>query len=125
MNARSKKVGTPAPIMALAFMLIAAIISFEAAYFSGLHLHILADGRVVVHSHPIDASHKGTHHHTKREFTFLSALGNLIKITQLDFGVLPVVITSLLYFIDITEEGVFSYLATGVLNDRSPPAVNS
>lgn len=45
-----------------------------------LHLHVLSDGRLVVHSHPVqkdDPASRG-HHHSRYEYSVLASLGKIL-----------------------------------------------
>ncbi|MCK4605704.1 MAG: hypothetical protein KAU35_00265 [candidate division Zixibacteria bacterium] len=54
------------------------MIAFIAGTLTSLHLHVLPDGRVVVHSHAQPESDSGTrHNHTDQEYKFFAALSQL------------------------------------------------
>ena len=108
------------------FVLILSIAGFSAASLVSLHLHILPDGRVVVHSHShSDTGNKtGRHHnHTQREYTVLSAVNHaLSKFTLLTVDV-PVLFYTIWYIIPF---GIDFYLPFSFIRNvtgRSPPSL--
>ncbi len=61
---------------------ILALTAFQVALFSSLHLHVLTDGRVTVHSHAVPDTRSGeSHQHSAKELPFLQALNRLLDKT--------------------------------------------
>jgi hypothetical protein len=64
-----------------AFLLIGAVFIFVISRTANLHIHKLADGTVIVHSHPYDKttddSPYKSHHHNDKEFSFIQTLNVL------------------------------------------------
>lgn len=60
----------------VAILLVVAIGFFVFNKVSNMHMHKMADGTIVVHSHPYNKSADNdpykSHHHTKSELTFFS-----------------------------------------------------
>lgn len=62
----------------IAALVALAIISFKATSLLTFHIHVLPDGRVIAHSHPLPGSndHEERHKHTSWEYIFLDAVGH-------------------------------------------------
>ncbi len=67
---------------ATAVCAILALAAFQVALFSSLHLHVLTDGGVTVHSHAVPDTDSGkSHQHSAKELPFLQALNRLLDKT--------------------------------------------
>ena len=63
----------------VALLLICALTSFQVATMLSMHSHVLADGRIVVHSHAThESGSNGNHSHTDQEFVYLAHAGRLL-----------------------------------------------
>ena len=112
---------------AAAILVVLTIVSFNAASVIDLHLHTLGDGRVVVHSHPVDKDDEGgsQHQHTANEYAVLNTLGKLLQVDNIWSGWTPVSIQSAVSCIEFFQEKIFSHLVAGMVDERSPPKITS
>ena len=63
----------------VAILVLLAVTGFGAALLATLHYHVLADGLVVAHSHPLpDDNHRKTHKHTRQEYVELDAAAQIL-----------------------------------------------
>lgn len=114
-------------VRAIAVFVVLAIVIFITANVLGLHLHVLPDGRVVVHSHPVDGGDEGKsrHQHTEHEYAVLSALRRPLQVHSLEAGCSTVGIEPVSPLI---ERSVANVISPGVArsdSNRSPPIVIS
>ena len=114
-------------IRAMAILVILAVAIFDTAYVLGLHIHVLPDGRVVTHSHPIDRSEESgsQHQHSDYEYAVLTASGRVIQADCLHIGWSPVYIELATSWIELPDDNVISGLVSSSLNMRGPPKVIS
>ena len=66
-------------IFAYIFVLILLLTVINNTFF--LHVHHMPDGRIIVHSHPIQSSentNNALHHHTKAELLFIKILNQFV-----------------------------------------------
>ncbi len=63
-----------------ALLLVFAIVSFNVGQMHGLHLHVLENGRVIVHSHPVNDGdrHGDRHAHSTHSYTVIGAVGKIL-----------------------------------------------
>ena len=112
---------------ALAIIVVLSTVGFIAASVICLHLHVLPDGRVVVHNHPVhkDEENGSKHQHTADQYAILTALGNLLQ--GYDFLIFwaPVSITLAFSWICLCSDIAVSYLVVGDVHTRAPPKVTS
>jgi len=61
-----------------------ALVSANAAYITGLHIHILPDGKVIVHSHPLEKNRTpgNQHRHSSIDLAVLTSSGKLLLTTE-------------------------------------------
>ena len=114
-------------VRAIAVFVVLAIVIFITANVLGLHLHVLPDGRVVVHSHPVDGGDEGKsqHQHTEHEYAVLSALGGPLQVHSLEAGWSMVCIEPVSPLIEFSGESVISPVVARSDSNRSPPIVIS
>ena len=63
----------------IALSVLCTISSFQAVRLTTMHLHVLEDGRIVVHSHTLPNSEsKDNHKHTDQDYQHFAAIGKLI-----------------------------------------------
>ena len=108
---------------ALALLLIVAMLTVGIASVVGLHLHVLPDGRLVVHSHPV-SNRSSQHHHSSHEFALLDAAAHIFQ------GDLPSVAADLLpepvllYTLQAAHGAQRAPLDIISLADRAPPVLS-
>ena len=111
----------------VAVLVIISLATFRTAIFLTLHVHVLPDGRVVVHSHPVDKEEeqKSHHEHTDSEYALLTALGHLpqseaaeLRWSQPCFEPVPT-------RIEATGENLISPPIAGSPDKRAPPQITS
>ena len=114
-----------AKIIAVAVVL--AIASFSVASVLSLHLHILPDGRAVVHSHPFkkDRGEGARHHHTDHDYAVISVLAKVLLSAMQDLGWTSLHQYTCSSRLDQFEETAVSFVDTTSPNKRSPPSVIS
>jgi hypothetical protein len=111
-------------VKALVVVVFAAVATFNVSYFLGLHLHVLPDGRTVVHSHPVDQnSQDGTHQHSANELAFLAGFAKLLLVDETEphsvcIPFVPCAFTAP----DLETTNVVGYDGDSP-HKRSPPAV--
>jgi len=112
-------------VRAIAVFIVLAIVIFITASVLGLHLHVLPDGRVVVHSHPVDGGDEGRsrHQHTEHEYAVLSALGRPLQVHSLETGWSIVSIDPVSSLIEFSGESVTFPVVARSDSNRSPPVV--
>ena len=109
---------------ALALLLIATLLTTGIASVVGLHLHVLPDGRLVVHSHPV-SNRSSQHHHSSHEFALLDAATH-----HLFYGDLPMVaaapspVSALLYVLQPSHGAFRAPLDVITFADRAPPILS-
>ena len=114
-------------VRAIAVLVVFAVALFVTANVTGLHLHVLPDGRVVVHSHPVDRDGEGgsRHRHTEHEYAVLSALGKPLQVHSFETGWSTVCIEPVIYWIELFGENVSTPVVVRSDSNRSPPIVIS
>jgi len=112
---------------AAAIIVVLSIGGFIAASVICLHLHVLPDGRVVVHSHPLhkDEDNGSKHQHTAHQYAILTALGNLLQGYAFSICWTPVSIALVSSLVDLYSDNAVSYLVVGCINQRAPPQFTS
>ncbi len=115
------------PFRAAAIIVVLSIVGFIAVSVVCLHLHVLPDGRVVVHSHPVhkDDENGSKHQHTAHQYAILTALGNLLQ--GYDFSICWTLVSIALVssWVDLYSDNAVLYLVVGYVNQRAPPQVTS
>ncbi|MFH1688278.1 MAG: hypothetical protein ABIE70_12255 [bacterium] len=112
-------------IRVLATLVIIAIAAFNAAFYTGLHLHVLPDGRTVVHSHPVNRNEEGEnrHQHSEQEYVVLASLAKLLltdePVLDSDVPRLEPVFSPLESSTDIVNSLFFA----SQQDERSPPSI--
>lgn len=111
------------PARLLATFVVAAIVIALAASVVGLHAHVLPDGRIVVHWHPVDKAERGkTHHqHSGHDYTVLANLGHLSTAHPPGTAGSPIHAVACVHRIDIVDDTPGSQTASYSPNKRSPP----
>jgi len=109
---------------AAAILVIIAITGYGAAYLTGLHTHLLPDGRVIVHSHhtPKTEGASGHHQHSAEEYAIFNAIGNLIKSGNITIFDIPAIYQTIPFFLTIFSEDAPPCLTTGAIKSRAPPS---
>lgn len=83
MAVRIRDAGSAGVIMIrmTAVAVVVTLALFQTAYISNLHVHVLPDGRIVAHSHPVERDSKSGsgHQHLQYEYSYLNALGKLLQ----------------------------------------------
>lgn len=112
---------------AMAVLVILSVAIFDTAYVLGLHLHVLPDGRVVAHSHPVDRSEESgsQHQHTKQDYAVLSVFGRLLEVHAFAAGWSAICVESVGSCIVLSHENVISTFAALEVDKRAPPEVIS
>ncbi|MBD3401752.1 hypothetical protein GF420_02565 [candidate division GN15 bacterium] len=115
------------PVASLAVLVVLALSAFQAASVLGLHVHVLPNGRVVVHSHPMDrdASGRSTHQHTEHDFAVLNAVGKVLQTDFPHFCVSTSPEFEASFQVVTSAEPVVVATVTTSAHKRSPPAVSS
>ncbi len=106
---------------ALTVLLLISLVAFSFMFFFYAHLHILSDGRVIVHSHALPKSDQSGHQHTHSNMALLAfdAGSNLKTLLVPYLYLLPL----LLVFSSLkltTTRPVF-YLVDHLFAQRAPP----
>jgi len=114
-------------VRAIAGLIVLAIATFVTANVHGLHVHVLPEGREVVHSHPVDGDEEGgsRHQHTEHDYAVLSALAKPLQVHSFETCWSPVCIEAVSPWI---ERSVDSEISPGIVrsdSNRSPPLVIS
>lgn len=114
-------------VRAVAVLAIFAVATFNTAYVSSFHLHVLPNGRVVVHSHPVDGDEENgsRHQHTGHEYVILSALGSLLQVDHVAIDWSPVYIEPVTSLVEFSDENDIACLVARSINKRGPPKVVS
>ncbi len=96
---------------------------FQLAYVSNLHVHVLPDGRVVVHSHPVerDSNSGSGHKHSQNEHAFLNALGKLLQADISDHSPAPVCLVSIQLRTDSSDQCIILPIHANSVCRRGPP----
>ena len=112
-------------IKSIAVLVVVSVAGFGAASLVTLHYHILHNGLVVAHSHPLRSNHqRNTHNHSEQEYAELDAISQLLE---------TVVLPSVLHaFLDLDCLSGFlidpSFVPTSVtawyILQRGPPFVS-
>ena len=64
----------------IAVVVILSVVGFAAASLVTLHCHILGDGYIIVHSHPLRGdSHRNTHSHSDQQYLELNAASQILE----------------------------------------------
>ena len=127
MKSQSARAASSLLFRTAVIIVVLSITGFIAASVICLHLHILPDGRVVVHSHPVhkDEENGSRHQHTADQYAILTALGNLLQGYDFPIFWTPVSITPAFSWIYLYRDNAVSYLVVGDVNKRAPPQVIS
>jgi hypothetical protein len=107
----------------LASLVVLALVAAMTASVVGLHAHVLADGRVVVHSHPTDRSDRGkTHHqHSGHDYIVFANLGRLSP-TQIPDMVNPLTRwVTCVHRLEFSNDTAPAQADISSPNKRSPP----
>jgi len=104
-----------------------SIASFNIACAIGLHLHMLPNGRVVVHSHPVQKDKDGAtgHQHSSDESAVLNACSKLL---QSDDPIITLTHVSFLpspHWLEFRSDDARSPSEVESVNKRAPPQVTS
>ncbi len=102
--------------------LLLALVTVNWGYFSGLHLHVLPDGRIIAHSHPVEGrSPAGEHEHSNRDYVVHGEQGKLLQTVLSNLAAsthnLPSAVIGLLPFQHISETKPVSES----VQERAPP----
>ncbi|MBD3332263.1 hypothetical protein GF356_05390 [candidate division GN15 bacterium] len=75
--------------MVVGTIVLGAVALFVLVSAFSLHCHVLANGRIIVHSHPIDRTHGNdtSHDHSSQEFTLLKAAAFAFQAEEPDYAV--------------------------------------
>ena len=106
-----------------AMLVVLAVAALSFTYHINLHLHILPDGRVVAHSHPLTPDDRGRakHQHLGNEYAVLNALAKLLLTDKPEFSwSLPYFVTNTSR-IDLPDDIAISRLTVKSPNKRGPP----
>lgn len=102
-------------ILAIAFQLV------NKTFYT--HTHVLANGKVVTHSHPYNKSNDQapvkTHHHTTFDITVIEQVNLLFLII---FIVLAIIIAKPLIFYTALKQILYIYYFKFTYTGRAPPA---
>ncbi len=106
----------------LVLLILGCGIGYQVATLSSLHLHLLPDGTIVVHSHATrHTGSSGKHQHTDNEYFTLNALTRSLdqgfELTVCDFEYVPKVEI----FSDTIVAGEFTSRSVDCLSNRAPP----
>ncbi len=108
-------------------LVLLSLTLFQVGSFHTLHVHVLSDGRVVVHSHvlPDSGSSKSSksHSHSHKDFAYVSAINKLLHKSIL---YLPIAHTVAYAFNGIASIAPILYHQHDVLffdRGRSPPSL--
>ena len=110
---------------AITVAVVLAIASFSAASVLSLHLHILPDGRAVVHSHPIkkDRSEGARHHHSDHDYAIISVLAKVLLSDMQGLGWTSLHQHTCSTRLELIVQTAVSFVDTASPNKRGPPAV--
>lgn len=112
---------------AVVFLVVLAVAFVSTVYVTGLHLHVLPDGRAVVHSHPVDKDKEDNspHQHTTNEYAILSAQGRLGYVDSPLIVWSPVFVQPVTSWIELLDDNATSYSVARAINERGPPKITS
>jgi len=110
----------------LAAFVMVAMVTALAASVLGLHAHVLPDGRMVVHWHPVDKGVRGktNHQHSGHEYTVLANLGHLTPGNPSTVVTASPLVTSCVHRLEVADHNAGSQTACCSPNKRSPPATS-
>jgi hypothetical protein len=115
---------TRSTVRSLAAMLVLVSLGlFVLVSATSLHYHVLPDGRLVVHSHPVDGPSEGggRHDHTPGEYILVKAAVSSIQADEPLPQLVPIFAgLSAGYIADAAEQRLLSYQGTQ-LAFRAPP----
>lgn len=99
------------------------IISFKATSLITLHSHVLPDGRIIAHSHPLPGSsdHEERHKHTSWEYIIFDAVGHLYQADNLTVVDIRIDAKQLFARIDDGQTNPTSYIFFYSQTKRAPP----
>ena len=109
---------------ALALIVLGSMIILSVAYFQGLHIHRLPDGRVIIHSHAIpesDGNKSNSHNHSDREYAGYGIQASILSKLLIE-PVISVTIASILLGVIVAIQ--YKIRFTRIIQDfdqRAPP----
>lgn len=111
----------------LSVVIISALGLFMVASLMTLHVHHLSDGRIIVHSHPVnhsDSDSENSHSHTDEEYLFLGArttiFENVTEACYITFVIKYVQLDDLITNETICEIEIWNRTS----GSRSPPSIS-
>lgn len=114
------------PKSIVAVLILLSLTLFQAGNFNTLHVHVLSDGRVVVHSHTLPDSGPSkssrSHTHSHKDFVYVAAINKLL---HKSIFLLPAVYSVTYIFDGIVSIAPICYhnYDIGLLDrGRSPPS---
>ena len=109
----------------ISVVIISALGLFMVASLMTLHVHHLSDGRIIVHSHPVNHSDsENSHSHTDEEYLFLGARTTIFeKVTEAYYIIFVIKYVQLDDF--ITKQTFCKIeIWNQTLGSRSPPSIS-
>ena len=108
-----------------ALLVILSIAGFSAASLVTLHYHVLANGLVVVHSHPLpDNNHRNTHKHSRQQYAELNAASQVLQTMVL----VPVLDLAVAEYscgkVSLDPVSIPVFEATWYISKRGPPSIS-
>lgn len=93
-----------------------------------IHTHILPDGGIIIHAHPLPLNSKNqapypakNHTHTPDEYLFFTQIFNLLRITLIGLFIFIIFIISNFCPISYFSIKLYNSVNYGVKSPRSPP----
>ena len=86
----------PKPILKriVAVILTLSLVGYSSAWYTTVHYHILADGRVIVHSHPLSKGRTPENHeHSRRQYAELDAAAQILDTIVIGSPEIPAMLT--------------------------------
>ncbi|MCP4685002.1 MAG: hypothetical protein GY867_06070 [bacterium] len=110
-----------------AILVIVSVAGLSLTSTLGLHLHTLADGRIVVHSHPAQNGEKNGsgHQHSSGEYATLDVFGKLLQSADLNVTAVEVSVPLCSGWLEPFGSTARPHSGFISVYGRSPPSVTS
>ena len=106
----------------ICLILVATLIGFGGASLSTLHVHVLPDGRLVAHSHPLPDDEGGHEHgHTQQEYVAIQAAARALETGGLTSDDGPLIELLVCGISEVSGEQSLPTTLVSAASERAPP----
>ena len=115
-------------LKSVSLLILISLIGFMVSVSVSMHIHILPDGRIIVHSHTTERtdtndSGQSNHSHTGKEFTLVHSLTHIFD-KLIIVTILVLILIAIILFLHTFNSIYYSNIYHSSYPNRAPPPLS-